>query len=240
MATSLITPELKAKLETFLSRKRSADLLTTYLYFLEQRYLLKPVVFPQGKIIYQSAEEAIRRLESEGKLWHEAEIRINFSDEAVNDETKKIYICPFSGKVFGDNTHPNPQDAIYDWVAKCGENTERQGGLKVKRFYVSEDPDVIKNYIEKRTKPVTKKVFSSVVTGKLFNSRDAIINDFEQNHLKSIMLTDVQKQSRFDIEENFLQFVQDQLDESRVTAFVEELADYEELLPYVQRWLESE
>lgn len=240
MPVGLITPELKTQLEAFLGKKRSADLLTTYLFFLEQRYKLHPVVFPQGKMVYRSVDEALTKLEAQGKLWHEAEITIRFSDEAVNEETKKIYICPFSGKVFGDNTHPNPQDAIYDWVSHCKENTERQGGLRVKRFYVSEDPEVIRNYIQKRSKPIRKKVFSSVITGKLFNSRDAIIQDFRHNHLKAITLTDVQKQTRFEIEESFLKFIQDQLEESRVTVFVEEMADHEELLPYVKKWIESE
>ena len=239
MTTTLITPELKTQLESFLAKKRNPDLLSTYLFFLGQRYKLEPVVFPQGKLIYQSAQEAIAKLEAQGKLWHEAEIQINFTEEAVNEETTKIYICPFSGKVFGNNTHPNPQDAIYDWVSKCPENKERVGGLRTKRFYVSEDPEMIRNYIQKRSKPIRKKVFSSVVTGKLFNSRDAIIQDFKQNHLKPIPITDVQKQSRFDIEETFLHFIQDQLEESRVTTFVGAMAEHEELLPYVQRWLES-
>lgn len=74
-------------------------------------------------------------------------------------QQRKIYICPFTGKVFGDNTHPNPQDAIYDWVSKCPENKERLDGIKVKRFFVSEDPDVIKNYIQKRREPISKIVF---------------------------------------------------------------------------------
>lgn len=240
MTAGLITPELKTQLETFLSKKRSADLLSTYLFFLEQRYKLHPVVFPAGKMVYRSIDEAISKLETQGKLWHEAEITIRFSDEAVNEDTKRIYICPFSGKVFGDNTNPNPQDAIYDWVSNCKENTERKGGLKTKRFYVSEDPEVIGNYIQKRSKPIKKKVFSSVVTGKLFNSRESIIQDFRTNHLRPIALAEVQKQTRFDIEESFLKFVQDQLEESRVTAFVEAMADHEELLPYVKKWIEGE
>ena len=70
-------------------------------------------VQPEG-----GADQAIDALEKENKLWNETEIKITYSKEAVNEETKKIYICPFSGKVFGDNTHPNPQDA--DPKAVCG------------------------------------------------------------------------------------------------------------------------
>ena len=79
----------------------------------------------------------------------QTEIKIQVGKPTVNAQTKKVYICPFTGKVFGDNTHPNPQDAIYDWVSRCPENTERVNGLKVKRCYVSEDPEIIQNYIEK-------------------------------------------------------------------------------------------
>src|SRR5205807_1778369 len=105
---------------------------------------------------------------------------------------------------------------IYDWVANCPENKERVGGLKVKRFFVSEDPEVIKNYIVKRKEPITKIVYSSVVTGKLFNSKAAIIEDFLKNQLKPLSLVEVPSQNRFQIEEHFLKFIQIQLEESRI------------------------
>ena len=54
--------------------------------------------------------------QKEGKLWRETEIKIQVGQPSVNEDTQKIYICPFTGKVFGDNTHPNPQDAIYEPV----------------------------------------------------------------------------------------------------------------------------
>jgi len=158
----------------------------------------------------------------------------------VNDQTKKIYICPFTGKVFGDNTHPNPQDAIYDWVSKCPENNERINGLRVKRFYVSEDPEVIKSYAAK-VKPkelITKVVFSSVLSGKLFSTKEAVIADFKQNYLKKLSLAEVQSQNRFTIEEHFLTELQKVLQEDRVAAFVEALAEKDEFRPYVEQWLE--
>src|SRR5947209_14369865 len=118
MTKIVITEEQKKELEHFLNENRPAELINTYLHFIGLKYRLHPVLFPKEKIIYQSAEEAVRHLEKEGKLWHETEIKIGFGQASVNEETKKIYICPFTGKVFGDNTHPNPQDAIYDWVSK--------------------------------------------------------------------------------------------------------------------------
>ena len=236
---SLITPEFKGELEKFFAKRKNPDLLVTYLFFLEQSLGLQPVVFPQGKTIYESSEDAVSRLEKEGRLWHEAEIRITFSEDAVNEETRKIYICPFSGKVFGDNTHPNPQDAIYDWVSHCKENTERVGGLPVKRFFVSDDPDIIRNYIERRKKPVMKTVYSSVITGKLFNSKENVIKDFKKNHIKPISLVEVQAQNRYEIEEHFLKSIQEMLEESRVNAFIEELADHPEFRPQIQQWMEA-
>jgi len=148
--------------------------------------------------------------------------------------------CPFTGKVFGDNTHPNPQDAIYDWVAKCPENKERIGGLPVKRFFVSEDPEVIKNYMSERKTSIKKVVFSSAITGKLFNSKKAVIDDFKKNHIKYLTLLEVQNQNRYEIEEKFLKFIQTQLTEERIAHFVEALSEHEEFGPYLEKWVEIE
>lgn len=243
MTKVVINDEQKKDIERFLHDNRPAELINTFLFFVELKFDLEPVVFPKDKIIYQSAEDAVRSLEKEDKLWHETEIKIGFGQASVNEETKKIYICPFTGKVFGDNTHPNPQDAIYDWVSKCPENTERIGGLRVKRFFVSEDPEVIKNYADKtksKKEPIKKVVYSSVLSGKLFNSKNAVIDDFKRNYLKKLSLVEVQNQNKFTIEERFLEFIQKQLIEEKVTAFVEALAEFDEFLPYVERWVEAE
>ena len=242
MTTIVITPELKVALLRFLDENRPGELINTYLHFIENKFNLQPVLFPRDKIIFQGADDAVKYLEKEGKLWREAEIKIGFSNLAVNEETKKIYICPFTGKVFGDNTHPNPQDAIYDWVSKCPENNERIGGLRVKRFFVSEDPEVIQNYIPKSKpkEPITKVVFSSVLSSKLFNSKQAVIEDFKNNYLKRLSLVEVQNQNRFEIEENFLTFIRKHLNEDKITSFVEALSEIEEFQPYVEQWVEAE
>ena len=243
MTNAVITKEDKKALENFLDSNRSAELLNTYLFYIEHKFKLQPVVFPKEKTIYQSADKLIEALEKENKLWHETEIKINFGQASVNKNTKKIYICPFTGKVFGDNTHPNPQDAIYDWVSKCPENNERIGGLRVKRFFVSEDPEVIGSYIDKspmKRAPIKKVVYSSVLSGKLFNSKNAVIEDFRNNYLKRLSLTEVQNQNRFTIEDSFLTFIQDQLVDEKVATFVEALAEHEEFVPFVQKWLDSE
>lgn len=240
MTKVVINEEDKKVLKQFLNENRPAELINTYLCFIENKFNLSPVLFPKDKTIYQSSDDAVRLLEQQGKLWHEAEITVTFSHQAVNDQTTKIYICPFTGKVFGNNTHPNPQDAIYDWVSKCPENTERQGGLRVKRFFISEDPEVIKSYADKAKpkEPIKKKVYSSVLSGKLFGSKAGVIEDFKKNYLKSLSLMEVQNQNRFEIEDHFLAFIQKQLAEDKITAFVEALAESEEFAPYIERWIE--
>jgi len=239
MTAIAISETLKDELLKFLKKNKKADLITTYLLFLEKKFKIDPVLFIRDKMIFQSEEELVKRLESQGKLWRETEIKIQYGQESVNDQTKKIYICPFTGKVFGDNTHPNPQDAIYDWVSRCPENKERVGGLKAKRFFVSEDAEVIKNYIIKRKEPITKIVYSSAVTGKLFNSKESVLDDFVKNQLKPIPLEEVPNQNRFQIEETFLAFIQKQLEESKINSFVESLSQHEEFSSYIDQWLEE-
>lgn len=238
MMTLVINERLKNTLLEFLQQNKKSDLLTTYLFFLEKSEHIHPCLFIKEKTIYKTQEEIIEKLEQEGKLWRETEITIQFGQPSVNEQTKRIYICPFSGKAFGDNTHPNPQDAIYDWVSKCPENTERVSGIRVKRFFVSEDPDVIKNYIHQEHKPIKKIVYSSAISGKLFNSRKAVIEDFKKNGLKSLTLIEVPNQNRFHIEEKFLLFIQKSLEETQISEFVEALQHYEEFEPYTKQWLE--
>jgi hypothetical protein len=51
-------------------------------------------------------------------------------------------------------------------------------------------------------------------------------------------LAEVQGQNKFHIEENFLAFIQKQLVEDKIAAFVEALAEYEEFNPFIEQWLE--
>lgn len=235
-----LTQDIKKKLISFLKKHKNADLLTTYLYYVQQKFHIQPVVFLKEKTVYRCEEALIKSLEEQGKLWRETEIKIQVGQRSVNSNTKRIYICPFSGKVFGDNTHPNPLDAIYDWVSKCPDNKERVGGLPAKKFFVSEDPEVIQNYIEKRKEPIKKIVFSSVISGKLFNSKKAVIEDFRKNHLKSIDLSEVPTQNRFQIEDSFMSYIQEQIEESNISAFVEAMGQHDDLASYTEQWFEEE
>jgi hypothetical protein len=232
-----ISEKLIKEILDFLSENKKADLILTYLFFVEQKFNLKPVLFAREKKIYQSLDKLLEKLEKEGKLYRETEIKIQFGQQSVNEETKKIYICPFCGKVFGDNTNPNPQDAIYDEVSRCPENKERVGGLKVKRFFISDDPEIIKKYITKGKEPIKKIVFSSGVTGKLFNSKKAVIDDFKKNNIKYMTVFEVQNQNKFEIEENFLKFIQEELTEDKIKEFVDSISKYKEFEPYLEKWL---
>ncbi len=238
MANIVISEEIQRTLIDFLQANPKTELVTAYLFFVEEKFDVSPVAIPREKMIFRSLEEATHILGNSNRLWRETQIKIGVGTEAVNELTTKIYICPFTGKVYGDNTHPNPQDAIYDWVSKCPENAERVDGLRVKRFFVSEDPDVIKSYISKKKKTLTKTVYSSAISGKLFHSKAAVIEDFKQNQIKPMTLLEVQNQNRFEIEPMFLEFLQRQLNEDRITAFVEAMAELDRFISYVENWVD--
>lgn len=223
----------------FVKKNRNVDLITTYLSFLEMKHKLAPVVFMKEKKIFLSEDHLIETLEKEQKLWRETTIKIQLGKKSVNEESKKIYICPYSGKVYADNTHPNPQDAIYDWVSKCPENTERKDGVRVKKFYISEDPEVIKNYITPQKTELSKTVFSSVVTGKLFNNKKGVIADLLENHIKPIPMKQVTTQNRFELHDDFLHFLETNLEDSKVSAFVETLSTRDEFEKYIAKWMEE-
>ncbi len=240
METIAVTNEQKKDIKQFLKGTRAPDLVSTYLHFLSLKYQLAPVVVIKAKLIYRSLDQATKMLEQAGKLWSSTELIIDLSAAQVNAETTKVYICPFTGKVFGDNTHPNPQDAIYDWVSKCPENNERVGGLKAKRFFISEDPEIIKNYIKKPKAPLKKVAYTSQFSGKLFNSKESVIKDFTENHTKPISVIESQNQNRFEIEAGFLDFFKKHLQEKFIADFVNQIAEDDDLVSYVEKWLEEE
>lgn len=239
MAQLELNEGLQRDLKEFLEQQSSAELLPTYLYYLEKTHDIHPVIYPKTKKIYRSPDDVIALFEGKNQLWRETEVIITFEKEAVNEQTKKIYICPFTGKVFGDNTHPNPQDAIYDWVSRCPENTERVGGLKVKRFFVSEDPEMIKKYIQPRKESIVKKVYSSALNGKLFSTKEGVVEDFKKSFLKPLPLDAVQEQSRYELDDRLVAFFHEYLDEEKITAFVEQLAEHGEFAPYISKWVEE-
>jgi len=238
MKAATLSSHVRAELLKYLKKNKNPELISTYMLYLETKFDIEPVLFPKEKMIYKGVKELVNKLEKKDALWHKTEIKVQFGQQSVNEETKKIYICPFTGKAFGDNTCPNPQDAIYDWVSKCPENTERSGGLRVKRFFISDDPEIIKNYISEKKKVITKTVFSSAISGKLFNTKEAVIDDFKKNHIKKMGFLEVQNQNRFEIEPDFLEFIQNELTEDKITQFVEILSEFDEFKPFVEKWVD--
>lgn len=239
MSKQELSEQVRKELESFLKKTRKADLVATYLRYIELRDGLQPVLHPATKSIYPSQEVAILELERADKLVRETEIKISFDQGACNANTRKIYICPYSGRVFGDNTHPNPQDAIYEWVSKCPENTERVGGLRAKRFLVSEDPKLIKKYVSHRKKSITKRVFSSQASGKLFDTKQGVIEECKQLYLRPLSLFEVQEQNRFEIHPTLLKLLQGELQEDKIAAFVEHLSRHSAFKSYLNIWLEE-
>mgnify|MGYP003683027323 CR=1 FL=1 len=235
MATK-IKQETKKRILDYLQKHKGADLASVYFLFLEENYDIHPVVALNTRTIFPKGSDALAFLEKGGHIWKETLIKVSFDKAPVNAETTRIYLCPFTGKVFGNNTHPNPQDAIYDWVSNCESNSELTDGLPSKRFMVSDDPEMIKSYITPPKKTIEKRVFSSAGNGKLYNTKEAVIADFTANYLKPLSLLEVQNQNRFELHETLLAFLQEQLDESKVTAFVEALGEDEKFHSAIALW----
>lgn len=239
MSDSVIAPNLMTELETYLKKHRSVDLVTAYLFFLEKKFNLSPIVFLKEKKIYKSKEELLSILEKENKIYRETPITIQVGKPPVNAATTRVYICPFCNKVYGNNTSLNPQDAIYEHVAKCPENKERTGGIKTKKFYVSDDPKIIQTYQQEVRAPIQKTVYTSLLTGKLFHNKHSIINDLVENYTLSLHLSDVTKQNRFELQDDFLEFIQTHLEEDKIVLFVDAVSKTGKFDKHVARWTEE-
>lgn len=225
------------KLKQYLSRSREASLLSAYLLFLEEREKLAPVVFLAERTIYKNREEVLFQLEKDRTLWRETEIIVVSGQASINAETKKIYICPYTGKAFGDNTHPHPQDAIYHWVSK--ESRQRGEARQVKKFLISEDPKMIRTYMGKPTPEVRRKVYSSQFTGKIFHDKETVVKDFIERQLRPMRLAEVPGQNRYEIEDGFLMWMQEKLAEEKLGEFVEAVEGIEELAEYAKGWVDD-
>lgn len=237
MGKLTISDSVKKKLLGFLKTSSKDDILGLYLCYLETVFKIRPTLCVPQRMIYKDAKSAVSAMENSKSLWRETEVLIRFGEKSVNSNTKKVYICPFTGKVFADNTHPNPHDAIYHWVSNCSENNERESGLPTKRFFVSEDPEIIKSYQKKRRAVLKKTVFSSGISGKLFNSKAAVIEDFKKSYLKPLTLFEVQGQNKFEIDVNLLKFIQEHLTEDKISNFVEQIVTYPEFTQYAKIWM---
>jgi hypothetical protein len=234
-----ISPEHKSELMKFLKKHLEADAVEGYCAHIEHKFKLKPIACPREKVICQSLDDLIHYLESHGKLWRETEITIQFGKQSVNENTKKIYICPFCSKAIGENMDANPADWMYEHVAKCKSNNIIVDGLPVKKFLVSEDPDMIKEYITERKASVKKVVYTSA-SGKLFNSKAAVLEDFKKNQVKPMTLYEVVQNPReFTVEGRLASLRDEFIVEEKIIAFLEALSKFPEFEPYVKRCQEG-
>ena len=70
--------------------------------------------------------------------------------------------------------------------------------------------------MESGDRAVENTVFSSYITGKLFNSPEAVVEDLTKNFLKPMALSDAASQNRFQLEDDLLQFIQEYLEEGKI------------------------
>lgn len=235
-----ISPEHRSELLKFLKKNPDADAVAGYCAYVEQKYRIKPVVYSRQKKIYKTLDDLMKHLEAEGKFCRETEITIHYGKQSVNDNTKKIVICPFCSNVIGDNMVQNLSDAAYEHVRKCKDNHELVGGVPSKRFSVSEDSDLIATYMTERKAAVKKVVYTSA-TGKLYNSREAVIDDFKKNQMKPVSFYEVVLNPKeYEIEESLAAFRDDQVVEEKIISFLEGLSKHTEFEPYVKRCQEGE
>ena len=235
--SNTISENIRVGLLKFLKRYNKQDILATYLHYLSLAHGLHPVLYTVKKTVYKDEKSAISQIQKENPIWRNTKVLIRFGGNNVNSKTKKVYICPFCGKAFGDNTHPSPQDAIYDWVSNCPKNVVRKDGLPDKRFLVSEDPEIIAKYREKRENVIDKEVFSSTISSKIFYTKESLLEDFKQSYLKPISLVEVQKQNRFKMDNDLLRFMQEHFTEEKISQFMENVSQYSEFKKYVEQWV---
>ena len=50
--STLLSPDLKDKLHAFLVENDPVELVNTYLFYMQHRFNMKPVLYPKQKIIY--------------------------------------------------------------------------------------------------------------------------------------------------------------------------------------------
>ncbi len=91
MASITISETLKDELLKFIKKNKKADLITTYLLFLEKKFNIRPVLFIRDKTIFQSQEELIKNLEAQNKLWRETEIKIQYGQQRERIQGSKIF-----------------------------------------------------------------------------------------------------------------------------------------------------
>lgn len=89
MATITITETLKDELIKFLKKNKKADLITTYLFFLEKKFNIDPVLFIRDKMIFQSQEDLIKT-KRKGNCGGKQRLKSNTASKALMSKRKKF------------------------------------------------------------------------------------------------------------------------------------------------------
>ena len=237
-----ISKQLLDHLEKQIKAKKNPSCGTAYMYYLKNILKISPVVYMPSKTIYESIQHCIEHLSDKNEIYRETSIKICYQASAVNNETTKIYICPYSGKIFGNNTHENPQDAIYDWVSRCPENKDYINGIKSKKFFISEDPKTISQYINKNEKTIEKKVYApfhnkGILKDKVYNTISSLEKDIANKCFKSISIQDCDDESRYIISDGL---TNNYLNDDTFTEFYNILSNREEFDYFTHLWSQEE
>lgn len=234
-----ISPEHRNELLKFLKKHPNADAVEGYCAHIEQKLKLKPMACPREKVIGKSLDDLIQFLDSQGKISRETEHTFHHGKQTVNVSTVKVYICPFCHIGIGNNMDAFPADRMYDHVSKCSKNTTLGDGVPLKSFSVSEDPEMIAEFITERKASVKKIVHT--VGSKVYSSKEAVLEDFKKNQIKPMTFYEVVLNPReFEIEKRLSAVIEEYVNEEKIIAFLETLSKHPEFEPYVKKCQEGE
>eukprot|EP00105_Crassostrea_gigas_P044026 XP_019928174.1 PREDICTED: uncharacterized protein LOC109620371 [Crassostrea gigas] len=228
-----IDPTIAEKLIE-ISGKSKGEFTELFLNFITLEYDIRPVLYLGNRTIYRTPEEAFEKLTKNDEAYTCIKLNTVGHKPEVDNETTKIFICPFSGKVFGNNMFLHPEDVIYEWVMNCPENKVGKSGMKERRFYVSEDPKLISSY-KKEEVVETKEVFKSISSKKLFLSQEDAIEDVKKS-LKPMSISEVVSQKKHKLDDDFIELLQKVLDEDYTQQVFDAMLSCEGLKGITSKW----
>ena len=206
-----------------------------YILILQHVHDIDPVVFLPNKVIFKNSEDAVHKLTTKAHTHNIAietiKILMHRQAAVVNDETTKIYICPYTGKVFGNNTCNYPEDEIYDWVSTYATSNNIGTGTK---FFISSDKELINTYLSSNPDNY-KTVYKIQGNNQLFLD----VVTAEKQLVKSLVpmdLNSVLNQNKFQIEASFLKVCQHVLQDSYISKIVAVLNQAPTLKQYSHIW----
>ena len=121
----------------------------------------------------------------------------------------------------------------------CPENKPDASGRKSKTFLVSEDPKVIQSYIKETPQTLKKHTFSSALTGKIFATKEDVIEDFEKTQIRPMPLTKAASQNRFELHPSFVEWLEEKLNGETIQSFLESLSAWEVFKPSIDQWMQE-